>query len=193
MPEAQATPNRPGKARIVTTVAVAADAVILAACGHSLGTASNSSYGNRSASAIVPRSPPPNAASRLATHLTSPSATVQRSALTSTAASLLPPGSLFPFGARIRLDPDGWHQAGRFADATATVTSGRSNQRYEVGYMDTLAGWRVTFASPLRRSGRWLLPWFFWLVPRASSGLCRRLQPQRQSHPSMVRRARPNS
>jgi hypothetical protein len=45
------------------------------------------------------------------------------------------------------MDADSWHQSGRFANATATVKAGSKTSTYEIGFLETPQGWRVTFAT----------------------------------------------
>jgi hypothetical protein len=53
---------------------------------------------------------------------------------------------LFPGGASVALDADGWHQAGPYANAVGTLTvPGEAPSRVEIGFVTDSGTWRVTF------------------------------------------------
>jgi hypothetical protein len=123
-------------------------ALALSACGG--GAAPKASGTTNGSVSTTPGSPPPQAAKSVATQLASPSESVSHAALAPAAASLVSPGALFPAGTTVELNPNTWHQYGRSANATATVTTKRTTRSYEIGFLDTPSGWRVTFDTPLQ-------------------------------------------
>jgi hypothetical protein len=124
-------------------------ALVLTSCGGgSASTASKSTAATHSTATTKPGAPPPAAAEQVASQLASPNATVAHSVLAPAAGALVSGGPLFPSGSTLTLAPDSWHQNGRFANATANVRDNSKTSTYEIGFLDTPAGWRVTFATP---------------------------------------------
>lgn len=71
----------------------------------------------------------------------------QRHALVAALAARLPAGALFPAGTTLAMDPLSWHQAGKFANATGTLTvPGRAAQHVEIGFVEQATGtWLIAF------------------------------------------------
>jgi hypothetical protein len=87
-------------------------------------------------------------AQTVASALTSADAAIADSALTPAAAATAGAGPLFPAGSTLTLTRNSWHQSGRFANATASVKDEAKTSPYEIGFLETPQGWRVTFATP---------------------------------------------
>ena len=122
-------------------------AAILCGCG---GASAPKTPGASGVSQTTPGVAPPPAAESVASRLVSPSAAVAHSALAPAASALAGSGPLFPAGSTLQLGADSWHQSGRAANATASVTTkGGSPHTYEIGFLQTPDGWRVTFATKL--------------------------------------------
>jgi hypothetical protein len=136
---------RPG----IVAVMLGSVALVLAACG---GGGSPASSGSAPASTKTPVTKPgtnpPAGAKSVASSLTSTNTSVAHGALAPAAAGLVSAGPLFPAGSVLTLQSDSWHQSGRFANAIASVTDKSKTSTYEIGFLETPQGWRVTFATP---------------------------------------------
>jgi hypothetical protein len=134
----------------VVVVVVLVGAIVLTGCGAGSPPESSGTSTTAAANTAAKRTPGiavPAAAQTVATQLASPDGATADGALTPAAAAAAGAGPLFPAGSTLTLDADSWHQSGRFANATATVKTGAKTSTYEIGFLKTPSGWRVTFAT----------------------------------------------
>ncbi len=125
-------------------------ALALAACGGGSALKAAGTSTTTAAKVAAKRSPGvavPAAAQSVASALTSPDAATADAALTPAAAAAAGAGPLFPARSTLTLNTKSWHQSGRFANAAATLKSGTKTSAYEIGFLETPQGWRVTFAT----------------------------------------------
>jgi hypothetical protein len=112
------------------------------------GTSGTSESGR--AAAYAPGGPVPAQAAAVAAQLVSADPGRQRAALDPDTAAALAPGRLFPAGSSLALDPDGWHQQGRYANAAGMLREpGAAPARVELGFADTSGSWLVVFEQAL--------------------------------------------
>lgn len=121
--------------------------LLLTACSPSSPPA-YSGRGSSSTTAVPKGDAAPGAAFEVARRLVSPDPGVRQSAFTHEASDLVTSGRLFPSGTKLVLDHGSWLVSGAFANAAATVTEpGKEAQVFEIGFMKTVSGWRVTFVE----------------------------------------------